>query len=94
MRDVDLFSSVEKSSWAVEPFSSFEKPLSKGKRIRELKSLQDSQMEKEKERILSEQKNIHELLDKKADQAFQKQFAAQTRLFEAQAGLDRRECSL
>ena len=71
------------------PFSSFEKPLSKGKRNRELDSVHLSQMEKD--RILSEQKNLHEFLEKKADRAFQGEFAAQTRLSEAQAELDRKE---
>ena len=54
------------------PFSSFEKPLSKGKRNRELDSVHLSQMEMD--RILSEQKNLHEFLG---------EFAAQTRLSEA-----------
>ena len=48
-----------------------------------------SQLEKEK--ILSEPRSNHEYLDKKADRAFQGEFAAQTRLSEAQAELDRRE---
>ena len=82
-------SSVGRPMRDAEPFSSFEKPLSKGKRNRELDSVQLSQMEKD--RILSEQKNLHEFLEKKADRAFQGEFAAQTRLSEAQAELDRKE---
>ena len=82
MRNVDRFSSVEL-------FSSFGKPLSKGKRIRYLESMQDSQMERE--RILSESGDFHDILQKKSDQAFQGDFAAQRRLSEAQFELDRRE---
>ena len=44
----------------------------------------------DKERILSEQKSRHEFLEKKADQAFHGEFAAE-RLSDAQAELDRRE---
>ena len=44
-----------------------------------------------KERILSEQRNIHSFLEKKADQAFRGECPAQTRLSEAQSELDRRE---
>ena len=51
-RDVDPFSSVEKSSCDVDPFSSLGKPWSKGKRNRELESVRDSQVERE--RILSD----------------------------------------
>ena len=36
-------------------------------------------------------KNLQEFLEKKADRAFQGEFAAQTRLSEAQAELDRKE---
>ena len=43
-----------------------------------------------KERILSEQKSLHEFLEKKAGQAFQGEIAAQTRFSEAQTELDRR----
>ena len=50
MRDTDLLSPVRD----VESFSSFEKPLSKGERNRELESVQLSRMDKE--RTLSEQK--------------------------------------
>ena len=46
MRDTDLFSSNGGPVRDVESFSSFEKPLSKGKRIRELESVQLSEMEK------------------------------------------------
>ena len=56
---------------------------------RELDSVQLSQMEKD--RILSEQKNLHEFLEKKTDPTFQGEFEAQTRLSEAQAELDRKE---
>ena len=45
----------------------------------------------EKDRILSEQKNLHEFPEKKVDRAFQGKFAAQTRLSDAQAELDRKE---
>ena len=55
-------------------------------RNRELESVQLSQMEKE--RILSEQKSLHEFLEKKADLPFQGVLAAQTRLSEAQAESD------
>ena len=48
-----------------------------------------SQMERR--RILSQQRDIHDFLEKKADHAFQGEFAAQTRLSEAQAELDGRE---
>ena len=45
----------------------------------------------ERERILSQQRDIHDFLEMKADHAFQGEFAAQTRLTEAQAELDGRE---
>ena len=45
----------------------------------------------EKEKVLSEQRSLHEYLDKEAERAFQGDFAAQTRFSEAQAELDRRE---
>ena len=41
--------------------------------------------------FLSEQKRLHEILEEKADRAFQGELAAQTRLCEAQSELDRRE---
>ena len=44
----------------------------------------------ERERILSQQRDIYVFLGKKADHAFQGECAAQTRLSEAQAELDRR----
>ena len=56
----------------------------KGKRYRELESVQFSQME-------NERKSFHEFLEKESDRALQGEFAAQTRLSEAQAELDRRE---
>ena len=87
-QDVDPFSSVEKSRLGVEPFSTFEKRLSKGKRNRELESEQDSQMEKE--RILSEQR--YSWLPWKDNwSCFHGDFAAQSRLSEAQSDLDRRD---
>ena len=73
----------------VDPFSCLEKPLSEGKRHRELEGVQDSRMEKE--RILSGQKSFHEFLEKEADQAFQGECAVQTKLSEAQSELDSRE---
>ena len=82
-------STMEKSMRDVDPFSSFGKPLSKGGRNRELESVQDSQMERE--RILSEQRNFYDILEMKGDQAFQGKYAARTRLSEAQPELDRRE---
>ena len=82
VRKVESFSSAE-------PFSSFGKPLSKGKRVRDLESVQDSQMERE--RILSAQRGIHDFLGMEADHGFQGECAAQTRLSEAQSELDRRE---
>ena len=51
--------------------------------------MQLSQMEMEN--ILSEQRSLHEFLKKEADRAFQGEFAAQTRLSEAQAEIARRE---
>ena len=45
----------------------------------------------EREGILSEQRDIHDFLEKKVDHAFQGECAAQTRLSEAQSELDRRE---
>ena len=48
----------------------------------------------EKERILTEQKNFHEFLEKKADQYFQGDLVAQARVSEAQPELDRREWSM
>ena len=46
---------------------------------------------KEREKNLSEQRDIHNFLERKADQACQREFAAQTKLSEAQSDLDRRE---
>ena len=69
VRDMDPFSSVGKPVRDVEPLSSFERPLLKGKRTRDLESVQLSQMEME--RILSEQKSLHEYLEKEAERAFQ-----------------------
>ena len=55
---------MEKSRRDVE-FSSFGTPLSIGERNRDLESVWDSQMEKE--RIRLEQRDIHEFLEKKND---------------------------
>ena len=63
--------------------------LSKGKRNRELESVHLSQIEKETS--LSEQRSLHDYLDKKAERAFQEEFTAQTRLSEAEAELEKRE---
>ena len=75
----------------VEQFSSFGNRCSNVKResSRDSASVRDSQMERE--RILSEQRDIHDFLEKKADQAFQGECAAQTKLCAAQSPLDRRE---
>ena len=51
--------------------------------------MRDSQLEREK--ILSEQREIHNFLERKADLTFPGECAAQTRLSEAQSELDRRE---
>ena len=45
----------------------------------------------ERERILSEQRDLHDFLERKADHAFQGDCAARTRLSEAQFELDRGE---
>ena len=76
--------SVEKSRRDVELCSPFGKPLSKGERNQDIGSVQGAQMERE--RILSEQGDIHDFLERKADHAFQGEGAAQTVL-----SLDRRE---
>ena len=65
MRDTDPFSSIGKPMQDVESFSSFKGSLLKGKRNRDLESVQDSQIEKV--RILSKQKGLHEFLEKRAD---------------------------
>ena len=59
------------------------------KRNRELESVKLSHTEQEK--ILSEQRSLHEHLEKKADRAFQGDLAAQTRLSESRAEIDREE---
>ena len=43
------------------------------------------------EKILSEQRSLHEYLEKEAERAIQGEFAAQTRSSEFQAEMDRRE---
>ena len=88
-REVSAHHSVFLFLRQVEPFSSFGKPLSKGKRNRDLESVQDSQLIRE--RILSEQRDIHDFFEKKADDTFQRECEAQTSLSEAQSELDRRE---
>ena len=45
----------------------------------------------ERERIVSEQRNIHDFQERKAEQAFQGESAAQTRVSEAQSELEKRE---
>ena len=64
-----------------------------GNRCRQLKqdlgSVQDSQMERKT--ILSEQRDIHDFLEKKAGHVFPRECAAQRRLSEAPSELDRRE---
>ena len=71
----------------VESFRSVEKW--KGKRDRDFESVQLSQQEKEK--ILSERRNLTGYLEKEAERAFQGTCAAQKRLSEAQAEMDRKE---
>ena len=63
--------SMETSRRDVEPFSSFGKPLSEGKRNRDLESAQDSQMERE--RTLSEQRDIYDFFERRADHVLQGQ---------------------
>ena len=60
----------------------------KGERNRELESVQHPGMAA-KDSV--EQKSLHEFPEKEPDQAFRGEFAAQTRLSEAQAVLNRRE---
>ena len=60
----------------------------KGERNRELESVQLPGMAA---KDYVELKSLHEFLEKEPDQAFRGEFAAQTRLSEAQAVLDRRE---
>ena len=59
----------------------------KKKRNRDLESVQDSQIEWKKISFRTKRYS----LKKKADHAFQGEFAAQARIFEAQSELDRRE---
>ena len=73
----------EKSRRDVEPLSSFGTPLSNGKLNRDLESVPLTQMERE--RILSEQRDIYDFFEQTADQAFQGECAAQTRISEAQS---------
>ena len=47
--------------------------------------------QQEKEKILSERRNVHEYLESEAELAFQEECAAQKRLSEAEAEMDRRE---
>ena len=86
MRDVDPFSSSGKLVRDVEPFSR--------KRNREMESVQFSQIEKGKNSVRTEKTFMNSLKSKLIGLFFLKkkrEFAAQTRLSEAQAGLDRRE---
>ena len=73
----------------VESFSKFESSLSKGQRDREFESVQFFELENEK--ILPDQRSLHEYLEKEAERAYQGEFAAQKRLSEAQAEMDRRK---
>ena len=59
------------------------------KSSRDSGSVQGSQQERET--VLSEQRDLHNFLERKADQAFQRECAAQTKLSQAQSELDRRE---
>ena len=68
VRDTDLLG-MGKPVRGVESFSHVEWSLSNGKRNRELESVQLSQMDKEK--ILSEQRSLHEYVEKNAERAFQ-----------------------
>ena len=61
----------------------------KVKRSRDLESVQDSQTERE--RVLSDRRDIHDFLEKKADHVFQGECTVQTRLSAAQSELDTRE---
>ena len=61
----------------------------KRKSSRDFDVVRDSQLEREN--ILYEQREIHNFLERKADQTFLGECAAQTRLSEAQSELDRRE---
>ena len=45
----------------------------------------------QQEKILSERRNLHEYLEKEAERAFQGYFAAQKRLSDAQAEIDRKK---
>ena len=56
---------MEELVGGVESFSDVERSLSKGKRNRELESVHFSQIEIEK--ILSEQRRLHDYLEKEAE---------------------------
>ena len=64
-----------------ESFPNVERSLLKGKRDRDLETVQ----------TLSVRRNLHTYLEKKAALAFQGECAAQTRLSEAEAEMDRRK---
>ena len=82
MRDVEPFSSIGKPVREVEPFLRFEKPLSKCKR----KSITgECKFLKCKGKEFWPNRNIRDFLEQKAEQTFQGELAAQTRLSEAQA---------
>ena len=71
---------MEKYRRDVEPFSSFGNPLSEGNRNRDFGECADSYVKRK--RILSEQRALHEFLERNA---------AQARSSEAQSELDRKE---
>ena len=88
-RVTDLFSSIGKLVRGVESFSNVESSLSKGKRNREVESVQF--LLKYMERILSDvRRSLHEFLETETHRVFQREFVAQTRVSEAQSELDRR----
>ena len=81
-------SSIEKSRRDMNQRASIETSMTR-KSSRDSGSVQGSQQERET--ILSEQRDLHNFLERKADQAFQGECAAQTKLSEAPSELDRRE---
>ena len=60
MRDTEPYSSVERSMRDVVFCKKFLESQSKGERNRDLESVQDAQMDRE--RILSERRDIHDFL--------------------------------
>ena len=81
-------SSIEKSRRDLNQRTSIETSMTR-KSSRDSGSVQGSQQERET--VLSEQRDLHNFLERKADQAFQGECAAQTKLSQAQSELDRRE---